>query len=101
MDLCVDHGEVGRLIVPALPHEGEPEPVDDWLIFNFRSRVKNVLSEMDPRLGSCYVTLEKHAHIGGWEVNYLLDAHGVYTNFFDAELSKNIHLGVDGQGSID
>ena len=45
------HGEGIILVIPALPCEGDPEPVDDCFTMNFYSCIDDDPSVIAPRLG--------------------------------------------------
>ena len=60
------HGEGGRMVVPDLTREGDPEPVNYWATINSRSGVYNSSTQADPRLDGLKVPLKEHAGVGGW-----------------------------------
>ena len=63
------HGEGERLVIPDIPCEGDPEPVNYWETINSRSGVYNSSTQADPRLDGLKVPLKEHAGVGGWGVD--------------------------------
>ena len=93
------HGEGGRMVVPALMREGDPEPDDDGLIINFCYSVNNTPSDSAPRFGRCAIALEEHTHVEGQELYCHVDAHGVNYGIIGEEIPKKTHIWACGQGS--
>ena len=94
------HGKGRQLVTPALPWEGNLEPVDDVLIINFCSSVNDGPSESAPHLGGSEITLKEHAHVGGREVDRLVDTHESNAVVFSSERPNNIQIWVRRQGSV-
>ena len=88
------------MVVHALPREGNPDPVDDWLTINSGYGVNYAPLDMDPHLDSREVALKEHDHVRIREVNFLLDANVKQSGILRSKCFKQIYLRVRGQHRI-
>ena len=94
------NGEGGWMVVPNIPCEGEPEPVNDWLEINLGSGVNDGSSQAAPRLERHDIEIEKDLHIGDGEVNNLSESNRFDVSVVSGERPQQVQLRVGGQCGV-
>ena len=94
------HGQGIWIVVFALPHEGETEPVNDWLEINLSSRVNDGSSQSTPHISRHKVSVLRDIHVELIKFNCISYFHRVKASVFSGESPQQVQIGVGGQCGI-